>query len=163
MSGEEDRRASEAEVEIEIRQRRKFTPQEAIGRLAGPGTMKGASPVSAEEQAENAVASWLAGHVDDPARALQRVLQRHLKGSKLLLENIDRPLAALAAHCRRLLASDQLLQEFVREVDCEWGRLMDERPFFDKAGAPADPDDPYTLESVRDALAEALKQLPDER
>ena len=162
MSTEEERQ-SEAEAEIEIRQRRKFTPQEAIARIAGPGTMKGASPVSAEEQAENAVAAWLAGHIDDPARALQRVLQRHLKGSKLLLENVDRPLAALAAHCRRLLASDQLLQELVREADCEWGRLMDERPFFDKAGDPPDPEDPYTIESVRAALDDALKQLPDER
>ena len=36
----------------------------------------------------------------DPGGALKLVLGRHLKGSKLLLESLDQPLAALAEHCR---------------------------------------------------------------
>jgi hypothetical protein len=41
---------SDAELEREIRQERKFTLAEAIGRLAGPGAMKGESPVTRLQQ-----------------------------------------------------------------------------------------------------------------
>jgi hypothetical protein len=36
---------------------------------------------------------------------------------------------------------------------------MGERPYFEKEGAPQHPDDPYTVESVRNALSGFLKQL----
>ena len=36
---------------------------------------------------------------------------------------------------------------------------MGERPYFEKEGAPQHPDDPYTVESVRNALSGLLKQL----
>jgi len=36
---------------------------------------------------------------------------------------------------------------------------MDERPHFEKAGAPPHPDDPYTLESVRASLNRMLEKL----
>jgi hypothetical protein len=51
------------------------------------------------------------------------------------------------------------LEELVRDADIEWGRVMGERPYFEKEGSPHNPDDPYTVESVRDALSERLKQL----
>jgi len=76
-----------------------------------------------------------------------------------LLDNQDRPLAALAEHCRHVLASDELLKETVREADVEWGRTMDERPYFERESSPH-PDDPYTIQSVRGALAQALEKLP---
>jgi hypothetical protein len=38
---------------------------------------------------------------------------------------------------------------------------MDERPHFDREGAPEHPDDPYTAESVRRALGDVLKQIPE--
>lgn len=148
-----------AEIEREIRERRKFDPKEAIARLAGPGAMKGASPISPEQQAEIAIGSWLRGHVSDPAGALNAVLHRDLKGSRPLLDNPTQPLVALEDYCKRLLASDQLLKEIVREADVEWGRAMDERPHFEREGSPQHPDDPYTVQSVREALAGALKQL----
>ena len=148
-----------AEIEREIRERRKFDPKEAIARLAGPGAMKGASPISPEQQAEIAIGSWLRGHVDDPAGALNAVLHRNLKGSEPLLKNPKQPLSVLGDYCRRLLVSDQLLKEIVREADVEWGRAMDERPHFERDGSPSHPEDPYTIQSVREALAEALKQL----
>ena len=69
------------------------------------------------------------------------------------------PLAFLAAYCRRVLDSDYLLRELVRDADVEWGRLMGERPYFEKEGAPRHPDDPYTVESVRNALSGVLEQL----
>ena len=43
---------ADAELEREIRQGRTFTLEEAIGRLAGPGAMKGESPIARMKQAE---------------------------------------------------------------------------------------------------------------
>jgi hypothetical protein len=51
------------------------------------------------------------------------------------------------------------MEELVRAADIEWGRGMGERPYFAKEGAPHDPDDSYTVESVRNALSGLLKQL----
>ena len=150
---------AEAAIEREIRLGRKFTPQEALGRMAGPGAMKGASAVSPQQQAEIAIGTWLRGHVQDTAGALRIVLERHLKGSRALLDNAERPLVAVATLCRRILGSESLLRELVREADVEWGRMMDERPIFERDGATPDPADPYTLESVRSALSQALAEL----
>jgi hypothetical protein len=62
------------------------------------------------------------------------------------------PLVVFAKCIRKVLDSEYLLKELVREADVEWGRLSDERPYFEKDGCPPHPDDPYTLESVRTAL-----------
>ena len=161
MNDEQDDKRSEADagVDREIRQGRKFTPEEALARMAGPGAMKGASPVSPVQQAETEIGTWVRSHVADPAGALQALLHRNLRGSELLLKDLDRPLVALAEYCEHVLASDYLLEELVREADVEWGRRMDERPYFERAGSPRHPNDPYTLESVRNALGDALKML----
>ena len=47
MSDKQDPQRSEADAELEreILKDRKFTLEEAIGRLIGPGGMKGASPI----------------------------------------------------------------------------------------------------------------------
>ena len=162
MDDDPDKRSDANEqLEREIRQGRKFSPQEALARMAGPGAMKGASPVSQVQQAETEIGSWLGSNMADTGGALRVVLHRHLKGSRPLLDNVDQPLAALAGYCRAILESDSRLKEIVREADVEWGRAMDERPHFDRAGAPANPDDPYTAESVRRALADVLKKIPE--
>ena len=90
---------------------------------------------------------------------MQVVLNRRVKGSDLLLHNFDQPLFVLAACCQRILDSDYLLEELVREADAEWGRVMGERPFFQTEGSAPHPHDPYTVESVRNALTGLLKQL----
>jgi hypothetical protein len=146
-------------IEREVRQARKFTAQEAIGRLAGAGAMKGASAVPRQQQAENEIAGWLRDHIADSAGMLGTVLNRQLASSELLLNNLDRPLVALKVHCARILGSAQLLDELARQVDVEWGHQMDERPYFERAGLPAHPDDPYTRESVRIHLSELMRHL----
>jgi hypothetical protein len=65
----------------------------------------------------------------------------------------------LAGYCQRVLAAENLLREIVREADVEWGRTMDERPYFEREGVPSNPDDPYTIENVRQALTDALNGL----
>lgn len=161
MNDEQDKQSAEAEsgIDREIRQARKFTPEEALARMAGPGAMKGASPVSPVQQAETEIGTWLRVHVADPAGVLQMLLQRNLKGSELLLENLEHPLTALTRYCRKVLGSGYLLEELVRQADMEWGQRMDERPHFDRAGSSPNPDDPYTLVSVREALNNIVAQL----
>jgi hypothetical protein len=161
MSDQQDSQcsASDAELQREICEGRKFSLEEAIARLAGPGAMKGESPVARMQQAEMEIGSWLRTHLIDSGGALEVVLHRDVKGSELLLNNFDQPLIVLAGYCRKLLDSAYLLKELVRDCDVEWGRVMLERPYFEKEGSPPNPDDPYTVESMRSALSEILKQL----
>ena len=84
---------------------------------------------------------------------------QQVKGSELFLNNFDQPLIVLAGYCQRVLESEHLLNELVREADVEWGRVMDERPHFESEGSSSHPDDPYTIDSVRTVLSELLKQL----
>src|SRR4051794_25835696 len=156
MINGQDKPPSEADgqLEQEIRQGRKFSASEAMARMAGPGAIKGASPVSPVQQAETAIGSWLRANVADPAGILPMLLQRNLTGNALVLDNLEQPLVAVAGYCRKLLASDTLLRELVRQADVEWGQRMDERPYFEREGSEPHPNDPYTLDSVRAALSE---------
>ena len=158
---DKQRSEADAELEREIRQGRKFTLEEAIGRLAGPGAMKGESPIARMQQAEVEIAFWLESHLPDVGGALRVVLHRQIKGSELLLNNFDQPLAVLKSYCQRVLDSDYLLRELVRGADVEWGRVMGERPYFEREGGSPDPEDPYTVESVRKTLSELVNQLAD--
>jgi hypothetical protein len=151
--------AADAELEREIRQGRKFTLEEAIARLAGPGILKGESPIGRLQQAEFEIESWLRTHLLDSGGALGPALNRRVKGSELLLNNFDTPLVVLASYCQHMLGSDFQLAELVRDADVEWARVMDERPYFERPGSPCHPDDPYTIESVRNSLSDLLRQL----
>src|SRR4029078_10924928 len=73
MIQDDEKQQSDAQVEREIRGSRRFTPEEALGRIAGPGAMKGASPVSPQQQAEIEIGTWLRSHLTDPAGALKVV------------------------------------------------------------------------------------------
>jgi hypothetical protein len=161
MSDNKDTQRSEADAELEreIRKERKFTLAEAIGRMAGPGAMKGVSPVTRKDQAAVEIENWLRYHMSTSHDELQVVLLRRIRGSELLLSNFEQPLAVLAAYCQQVLDSDYRLKELVREADVEWGRVQGEKPYFDKEGSSPHPDDPYTFESVRDTLSALVEQL----
>ncbi len=150
---------ADAELQREIRAERKFTLTEAIGRLAGPGSMKGASPVTRKQQGEIEIETWLRQHLADAAGALQTVLLQRIRSSERLSSELEQPLTVLCACCQRLIGTDDVLQEFVRDVDAEWGRAFDERPHFEKEGSAPHPDDPYTFESVRGKIADLIEQL----
>jgi hypothetical protein len=143
MSDDQKKQRSDADAELEreIRKERKFTLTEAIGRMAGPGAMKGESDAAKQSDLQSSPGV------------------HQVKGSDLLLDNFDQPLAVLASYCQRILSSDYRLQELVRAADIEWGRLFGERPYFEKAGTAADPNDPYTVESVRKTLSGLVEQL----
>ena len=161
MSDNKEAKRSEADAELEreIRKGREFTLAEAIGRMAGPGAMKGVSPVTRKQQAAVEIENWLRQHMPAGNGELQVVLLRFMKGSEFLLNNFEQPLVVLAACCQRVLDSDYLLKELVREADVEWGRVRGERPYFETEGSPPHPDDPYTFESVRKTLSRLVEQL----
>jgi hypothetical protein len=146
-----------AKIEREVRRGRKFSLNDAIGRLGGEGMLKGASPVPPIEQTSAAIESYLRAHLEDGGGVLAHVLLRHVKSSKILLEHFDEPKVVLRGYVEQLLMSEALLTDLVREADMEWGRTLGERPHFERAGQPADPDDPYTLASVRHALTKLVE------
>jgi hypothetical protein len=151
---------ADAELEREIRAGREFTLADAIGRMAGPGIMKGVSPVTGEQQAVAEIQEYLNRHLADSEGVLAGVLLRQMEGSELLLKDFDQPLVALAGCVRQVLNSEYCLKELVREADVEWGRVFGERPKFEKNGCAPAPDDPYTFESVRTALTQLAGGLP---
>jgi hypothetical protein len=153
------RAEADAALEWEIRKDRKFTLEEAVARMAGPGAMKGESPVPRMRQAEVEIESWLQSHLADAGGALGVVLLRRIKGSELLLNNFEQPLAVLSEFFKQVLESDVQLESLVRDADVEWGRTMDERPFFEVEGRPCCADDPYTFAAVRNVFIGLLDQL----
>lgn len=155
-----DPAGEERDLEREIRNAREFSLAEAIGRLAGPGGMKGASPVNRLQQAQAAVDHLVRGHLRDPSGVLQTVLSREVGSGSVLLEGLNDPAAALVRHVQQILASPPLLAELVRMTDMEWGQVMGERPFFEVEGRPTHPEDPYTLVSVRSSLEAFVVALP---
>jgi hypothetical protein len=161
MSDDQAKRQSEANAALqrEILQGREFTLADAIGQMAGPGIMKGVSPITPLRQAAATIQDYLARHLTDASGNLRVALLRGVEGSEFFLKNYDQPLVALTGCVRRVLGSEHLLNELVREADIEWGRMYGERPYFEKEGQPADPDDPYTVASVRLALTELVATL----
>ena len=160
MSEKPDTKSTDrnAEIERELRTNRKFSLSDAIGQLAGGDVMKGGSPVTRKRQAELEIDEYVRRHLVDSGSALRSVLIRHL-GESLLDGDYDQPLTALAEYIRRILTSEHLLEEFVREADAEWGRVHDERPYFQTPSRPPHRDDPYTIDSVRLALVQLRERL----
>ncbi len=161
MGDEKPKPPSEADAELErqIRAERKFTLTEAIGRMAGPGAMKGVSPVDRKRQAVVEIEQYLGQHLIDSAGVLPGVLLRVVGESAVLLRGYERPLVALADFIRLVLSSEYALKELVRLADVEWGQVFGERPYFEHEGRPPDPNDPYTFESVRTALTQLVAGL----
>ncbi|MBL8824073.1 MAG: hypothetical protein JNJ77_15910 [Planctomycetia bacterium] len=154
----DDKREAE-ELEKEIRRGRKFTIAEAIGRMAGPGMMKGVSPISGKQQADAIIEDVINRLLVDNQGALKSVIIRQLKASSQLLTRFHEPIQVLQDVLQHLLHSEYHLKELVRDADVEWGQMNDVRPHFEREGFPPDPDDPYTFESVKKTLESLLKEI----
>ena len=147
------------ETEKEIRQSRKFSVAEAIGR-AGAGTLKGASPIPRSQQALMDLKSLLQGKLQDPEGSLRATIMVRLEVNLPLLDqHLDRPAGALRHLLEKILSSESALQTLVRDTDARWGRDYQERPMFNKPGQDDEPDDPYTPTSVRTTLEALLTQI----
>lgn len=159
-------KAKEAEhdrtIESEARAGRKFTLADVIGREGG-SFFEGESPVPKLARAEAALSLFIDEHVKDPSGALRSVLKRSVRTSEPVVgKHLDDPLTALEAIVEKMLTTDEQLHEIVRQVDFEWGRIMQERPRFQKPGDEPHPDDEHTHAGTRselEALLQKLRQL----
>lgn len=154
---------ADRKLEQEILGSRKYSLEEAIGRLAGDGMMKGVSPVARREQSEAELDDFLGRAMSDASPVLTAVLARQVKASELFLKGFEQPIAVLTDYVRQILASEYLLQELVRQTDVEWGREFGERPYFERPGRPPHADDPFTFESVRRTLTTVAERLGESR
>jgi hypothetical protein len=121
--------------------------------------MKGVSPITGEQQSEAEIEEYSRCHLMDAAGVLPVVLLRRVKESELVLNHFDRPPFVLASYIQRVLDSEYLLKDLVREADVEWGRAPGEQPHFEKEGCPPDPDDPHTTEPVRATSSGLIETL----
>jgi hypothetical protein len=160
MSDDPAANADDRALEREIRSGREFSMAEALGRLAGPGGMKGGSPVLRQQQARAEIDNLVRQHLSDPGGILKTILSREAGDSRIVLDHLDQPALALAVYVQQTLTSAYQLSELVRMTDMAWGQTLGERPMFEVEGRPAHPDDPYTLASVRTALERFLGSLP---
>lgn len=146
-------------IEQEARLRRGADLAGALLGRDGGGHLRGASPTPILQQAMMELDQWLRDHVAAPDTALRNVMLRRLAADPDRLEAAaGLPGRLLAAWIPPLLASPELLADLVREVDMEWGRLNQERPYFESPERPPHPDDPYTVAGVRTLLTEVLAQ-----
>lgn len=146
-------------ITADARRGRKFDVQALVGREAA-GTLKGASPVPAAQQALLVVGALLEARLPDSEGSLTRTLLARLADEPALLgRHLGHPEAALAELLERILSAPAGLTELVRQADARWGRDYDERPRFEREGQPPAADDPYTEEQVRNLLAELRRGL----
>jgi len=146
-------------IEREARLRRGADLAGALLGRDGGGHLRGASPTPILQQALMELDQWLRDHVVAPDTALRNVMLRHLAADPERLEAaVGHPASLLAAWLAPLLASPDRLTDLVREVDMEWGRLNQERPYFESPEGPPHPDDPYTEAGVRALLTGLLEQ-----
>jgi len=147
----------ESRIEQEIRRRRGFTVAGALAGRDGGGHLKGASPTPLLRQAALDLAHWLDTHLEDHDGALRAVVLRSVTQRPDLLErHAHDPAGAVAAWLPAVLANRAALAELVRQADVEWGRLYQERPFFEREGAPPHAEDPYTRDDVHRRLTDLL-------
>ena len=142
-------------IQREILAGRKFSLAEAIGREGG-GFLKGESPVPRLAQAIAELQMFINQNLSDSSGALQAVLYVWVKTDTRVSQHLNSPLVALQEILTTLIDNQNLLHEFVREVDQKWGQIYDERPYFQQPGQNPHPEDEYTHESVRLQLMQLL-------
>ncbi len=142
-------------IQREILSGRRFTIAEAIGREGG-SFLKGESPVPKLVQAIAEINGFINQNLSDSSGALQAVLYVWVKTDSRIGQYLNSPLVALNEILSSLLDNQDLLYEFVRQVDHKWGQIYGERPYFQQPGQLPHPEDEYTHESVRLKLIELL-------
>lgn len=158
MEDKEKQGKNEA-IQREILAGRKFSLAEAIGREGGD-FLKGESPVPKLVQATTEINTFIAINLQDSSGALQAVLQTWISTDEAgVSKNLDSPLTALKQMLDNIIDNSELLYELVRQVDFQWGKMYDERPYFQSPGQPPHPDDEYTHESVEEKLKSLLTKL----
>ncbi len=161
MTDMEDKQttAKNKAIQQEILAGRKFSLAEAIGREGGD-FLKGESPVPKLVQATTEINTFIALNLQDSSGALQAVLQTWISTDEAgVSQNLDEPLQSLKQILDKIINNTELLYELVRQVDFQWGKMYDERPYFQSPGQAPHPNDEYTHESVEEKLITLLDKL----
>jgi hypothetical protein len=149
-------------IQQEILSGRKFSLADLIGREGG-GFLKGESPVPKLEQVKAEIKLFIDYNLADLSGALQAVLYHWVREDDTRVSRyLDAPLIALREIIVEILDNQNLLYEFVRQVDIKWSQMNHERPYFQRPGQLPHPEDEYTHESVRKKLVELLDTLPSQ-
>jgi len=154
-----DPKDKEQDLETKIRQGRKFSLAEAVGREAG-SSLKGASPITPLRQLVLQIAEILAGSLPDSEGSLTRTIVARLDDNPpLLSQHFGDPAGALVTFLNATLDNPGNLETLVRQADARWGRDYGDQPYFEKADQSPDPDDPYTIAGVRVLLSDLRDRL----
>lgn len=164
MKSQKDDKAPNQNIALqrEILSGRQFSFAEAIAREGG-NFLKGESPVPKPLQALTAINSFIKQNLSDSSGALQAVLYDWVKSDPRVHQHLDLPLNALSEILVPIIDNQNLLHEFVRQVDCKWGQIYVERPYFQQPGQLPHPLDEYTHESVYLKLKELLKLIESQK
>ncbi|MCW7753921.1 hypothetical protein OOT00_07980 [Desulfobotulus sp. H1] len=156
---EEKRKKQDTILQQEIRNNRKFSMAEAIGREGGH-FMKGHNPVPAIDRLVAKLNDFIRDHTRDTSRVLISVLQEKVKNNSLSLsEQSEKPFTFLHGLIRSYLDYPERLYELTRQADIKWGQINNEKPYFQKPGDPPHPEDEYSHESVAARLTDLLETM----
>lgn len=146
------------QLDKDILSGRKFTLADVIGREGG-SFLKGESPIPILTQAINEINGFISQNLADSPGALKIVLQTWVKNDSGVTKKVNQPLIALRDILESITSNLELLYEFVRQVDFQWGQMYDELPHFQPPGKEPHPDDEYTHESVKKQLTDLLEKV----
>lgn len=123
------------------------------------GLIEGKELVPPHLRLELALGQLLDQTLRDLDGSLNAVLRTEFKQRALYLANqLDQPEKALIKILQDLLDQTPLLQELVQKCDRHWGLQYGEKPYFEGNG-PAHPQDPYTFQSVKQSLLDVINAL----
>jgi hypothetical protein len=152
----------EEEVRSDMIRGREFTLADVIAQEGG-SFMKGESPVPKLVQVKNEINNFISQNLPDTSGTLQRILYRWVdEDTARISKHLNAPLQALLGLLESIVENPPILHELVRQVDMLWGKMNNERPYFQRPGQPPHPDDEYTHESVYQQLVELTYCLRSE-
>jgi len=147
------------ELQKDILAGRTFSIADVIGR-EGASFLKGESPIPRLIQAQNQINVYIRDYLADTSGIVQAILFSWVKSDDTRVSrNLENPKAALQEIVESITNDPDTLYEFVRQIDCKWGEMNNERPHFQRPGQPPHPDDEFTHESVHTQLQALLTAL----
>ncbi len=157
MSKSEKDQEREMELLRDALQGRKFSIADLVAQ-EGASFLKGESPVPLIVRLKTEINLFISNNLHDVSGALQAVLQDIVNDADTRIGAFENnPLEALKLIIMEIIENDNLYYDFVKQVDLKSGQLSGDRPYFQKPGQPAHPDDEYTHESVKEQLLQFLK------
>ncbi|MGY6529595.1 MAG: hypothetical protein ACXITR_06665 [Cyanobacterium sp.] len=156
MGESEQDREKDLELRRDALRGREFSLADLIGQEGG-GFLKGESPVPFIIRLKTEIKLFISNNLRDSSGALQAVLQNMVDGADTNIGSHETdPLSALRDIIEGIMANENIYYDFVRQVDLKSGQISGDRPYFQKPGQPAHPDDEYSHESVKEKLMELL-------